>query len=79
MAADAVRSAAAGAAELATATAMGGLAEALATEGTDHPAEAGGAEEGAPGTAAAATARVPKQAARASSRRAARKPAKPKK
>jgi hypothetical protein len=79
IAADAVRSAAAGAAELAAATAMGGLAEALATEGADHPAQAGGADQGAPGTTAAATPRVPKPSARASSRRAPRKPAKPKK
>lgn len=69
--AQAERSAAAGAAELGAATAMGGPAEALVTDGADHPAEAGGAGEGAPGTAAAA--------ARASSKQTPRKPAKPKK
>jgi hypothetical protein len=58
MAAGAVRSAAAGAAELAAATAMGGLAETLATDGADHPAEAGGADLGAPGSAAAATSSI---------------------
>jgi len=80
MAAAAVRSAAAGAAELAATTAMGGLAEALANDGADRPAGARGAEQGLPGkAAAAATSRAPKPTTRAAAKRAARKPAKPKK
>ena len=80
MAAAAVRSAAAGAAELAAATAMGGLADALSNDGADRPADAGGADPGAPGkAAAAATPRSPKPAMRTAAKRAPRKPAKPKK
>jgi hypothetical protein len=79
MAAEAAQSAAAGAVELAAAAAMGGLAEALATEGADHPADASGVYQSAPGTAAAATPPVPAPATRASSKRAPRKPAKAKK
>ena len=79
MAAEAAQSAAAGAVELAAAAAMGGLAEALATEGADNPADASGVNQGAPGTAAAATPPVPKPTARAASKRAPRKPAKGKK
>ena len=80
MAAEAVASAAAGAAELAAATAMGGLAEALANGGTDPAADAGGADPGALGKAAAvATRRAPKPATRAEAKRVPRKPAKQKK
>jgi len=80
MAAAAVRSAAAGAAELAAATAMGGLAEALANDGADRPAGVRGADHSGPGNAAAAaTPRAPKPATRAAPRRAAGKPAKPRK
>jgi hypothetical protein len=79
MAEEAARSAAAGAVELAAATAMAGLAEALATEGADNPADTSGADQAAPGTAPAAAPRVPKPAARASSKRTPRKPAKAKK
>ena len=76
MAAAAVRSAAAGAAELAEATAMGGLAEAIANDGADRPAGASGAEAGPPGkAAAAATPRAPKPTTRVSAKRVPRNPA----
>jgi hypothetical protein len=79
MAAAAVRSAAAGAAELAAATAMGGMAEALAHDGADRVAATRGADQGPPGTVAATTRRTPKSARQAASKRAPRRPAKPKK
>ena len=79
MAAAAVRSVAAAAAELAAATAMGGLAEALAKDGADPAAGAGGADQGALDTAAAATPRAPKPTIQAAAKRGPRKPAKPKK
>jgi hypothetical protein len=58
---------------------MGGLADALATEGNDRAADAGGADQGSPSGTAATSPRPPKPATRASSKRVARKPAKPKK
>jgi hypothetical protein len=79
MAAEAVRSAAVGAAQLAAATAMENLTDARANDGAGGPTGAGRGEQGAPEMAAAATPRAPKPAARASSWRAPRKPAKPKK
>ena len=79
MAAAAVRSAAAGAAELAAATAMGGLAEALVYDDAVPAAGARGPDLGPRGKAAAAAPSPPKPATRGASKRAARKPAKPKK
>jgi hypothetical protein len=80
MAAAAVRSAAVGAAELAAAKTMGGMAQALANDGADRAAGARRARPGPPGKAAsAATPRAPKPATRATSKRAGRKPSKPKK
>jgi len=58
---------------------MGGMAEALANDGADHPAEARGVDQGALDKAGAATSRAPKPTTRAASKRATRKPAKPKK
>jgi hypothetical protein len=79
MAAAAVRSAAAGAAELAAAKAMGGVAQALASDRADRPAAARGADRGPHGKAAAAATRgAPMPATRAASKRALRKPSKPK-
>jgi hypothetical protein len=79
MAAEAVASAAPGTAELAAATAMGGLAEALANDSAARPAEAQGAGRGNPAKAAPLTARATKPATRPSRKSAPRKPAKPSK
>jgi hypothetical protein len=58
---------------------MGGLAETLANDGADRPAGARGAAQGPLDTAAAATPRAPKPTTRGASKRAPRRPAKPKK
>ena len=77
MAAAAVRSATAGAAELAAATAMGGMAQALAHDDAEAAAGAGAADEGPPGKAA--TRRAPKPATRAPDGLASGRPSKAKK
>ena len=74
-----------GAAELASAKAMGEMAQALANDGADRAAGPRRAEQGPPTKAAPAATRAggdprsPKRATRAAPRRAARKPSKPKK
>jgi hypothetical protein len=57
---------------------MGGMAQALASEGADPAVGARGVDGGTAAKAAAATPRAPKPARRAASKRALRKSSKPK-
>ena len=78
LAASAVRSVAEGAAELAAAKAMDGMAGALAKDGAHSTGRARRTSPGSPGKAAAAgTPPAPKPAPRPASKRASRKPARP--
>jgi hypothetical protein len=78
MAASAVRSVAEGAAELAAATAIEDMAEALANDSAYGTGRARRTNHGSPGKAAAAvTSPAPKPAMRPTSKRSPRKPAKP--